>query len=255
MNLTDVKSHIFAQLQNILLESGGIGGRSKTFHVTDYVQSCARKQYYNKVLDYESGYHFGKIAPLFLGTAVHRSLQMNYDPALTELGLAMDVTTGKGVDNETVKDLPVEKRKNIILGTLDAIYMFDGQCCVIDYKTWHSKGFKKVKVEPVHEFQVQVYALMLKACRDMTAKYGAVIYLDTSERLTKQLIFPFKIKPAADTMAKLVTRHAEFMEAMETAKLPPRTDQTWLCQGYCDYASRCFSENKLPDELNKGALQ
>ena len=172
--ISEVKSHIYAQVQNILLASGGGGGRSRTFHVTDYVQSCARKQYYSKVLGAAGEYYnYKDIAPLFTGSAIHKAMESNYDPKLTEIGMAIDVTTGEKVDPDTVKELPLEKRKNCIIGTLDALYMFDGTTAVVDYKTWHKGAYKKLKVDSVHEFQVQVYAAMYSICRGISPKYGA----------------------------------------------------------------------------------
>ena len=253
MRIGELKSHIFAKLNSIELGFVSMGHREGIFHATDYAATCGRKQYYDKLKIHQNrGTNFKDIAPLFTGLAIHQALERSYktETDLAEIKMAMDITTGKKVDIEDLKIMPVEKAANVIVGTLDAVYMIDKNPTIIDYKTWHSKGFPKRAVDPMHEFQVNIYGVMLAVCAGVKATHGAVVYLDSNERFCKPKIFPFKLKDGADILSEISGRHAQFVNAIQIGKLPDRNITEWLCEGYCPYASRCFNEEELSKEEN-----
>ena len=253
MRIGDIKSHVFAQLNAIEIGFVKSGYREGIFHATDYSATCARKQYYDKLKMHANlTTNFGSVAPLFVGLAVHQALEKGYGKKeMAEVKMAFDLTTGDSVNFMDLAEMKQEDQANVIVGTLDAIYDIGGEKVIVDYKTWHSKGYQKRSVDPVHEFQVNVYGVMLSACKNIEAKYGAVVYLDSSERFLKPKVFVFKLDAREKILESITERHGQFLNAMQAGKLPDRTITDWLCESYCPYASRCFTEEKISKEENQ----
>lgn len=262
MNLGVATEQIYFQFRKRQFDAITQNKRLGVFHVTDYVKECMRNTYYahlksnvKKSMDTTSLSHF------FGGEAIHKLLD-TVSGENGELGMAYDfindrkvnLFTDDGEVNPAVKSFSVEDWLNILIGERDALYTIKDDKneynVIVDYKTWLSKGFKKKEASPEHVFQLNEYRYLFNKALGKDAKYGAVIYLDFADKMAKPLIFPVKLAEIDETHKKLLEKHSQLLQAYKTGVLPPRV-KTWLCDGYCPYAQRCFNEETLTKEENQ----
>lgn len=246
----EVETGVYVGLRKRMLRAMRAGPeRAWGFHVTDYASTCLRKAYYDKLKMYRSHAYpnFKGVSSLFLGQAVHKMIEAGSPPALSEISLAYNVKNDSSYIGTVGSPIGLER----VTGTVDALYDVPGHGMVIvDYKTRHSKGYDIKAPRKENVRQVEIYALMLHRCKNIAARWGAVAYLDTSEKLEKVRVFAFPIRPLEEIRKEMATKY-EFLEhAKDTGVLPPRTVETWMCDGYCPYQERCFREEEIPKEVN-----
>ena len=85
---------------------------------------------------------------------------------------------------------------------------------------------------------------MLKKCYNIDAKWGAVVYISNSiskETVDKPQVKPFKLAEMEETLADMVEKSRIIKDFVTNNTLPERT-KNFLCDGYCPYATKCFTD-------------
>lgn len=217
------------------------GKRVGIFHVSDYVNACARNAYYTHL---KSGDHVGGITTktmsvFFAGEAVHRLLDTSGGGSETKLMWNI-------VDDMPVEEMPtdISEALKVLVGEYDAEYNTVDGPVLVDYKTWLSNGstWRRRAVDDAHKRQVEYYSYLTWKNHGYQPLYGSVIYMDFSERLEKPDVYTFKIRSVEAIEAELLGRYAEFRSAYENDILPDRT-LSWKCD-YCPYVDHCTSIGK-----------
>lgn len=212
------------------------GTRLKTWHVTDFVKACLRNTVYSKRPELKRGLTDELVNVLYQGQIVHENSKLG---SINELSMCYDIINKIAIDPQDVKELPEEKIKNIITGTLDDLLKIGNDFVLCDKKTYNSKGYVKKEPNPEHVLQVQVYSLMLAASYSIYPKYGCIIYLDKANGLSTSQ-FVFEIDPIEKTQI--------FLEQtlLTLQGLLPDPTVTFLCNGknragkiYCPYIDQC----------------
>ena len=214
--------------------------RAGLFHVSDYVNICARNAFYSHLKDNKQRMGLEAMSVLWAGEAIHTFLDRG-----AETKMAWNI-----VDDKT-PEAGVEANK-VVWGELDALYstVIDGELrkIIVDYKTWLSKGFPLKAMKPEHLKQLEYYRFLYQRTHNEDIEYGGIIYLDFGERFKSPKIFVKKLRSLDEIHGELLERQREFAAAMSTGK-PPERHVDWLCN-YCPHAARCFSnETKVDSEM------
>ena len=229
-------------------------------HVTDLTKPCVRHTYYDKLKIHTQAatYDTTLLSYFFGGEGIHQLLDKASAEGEGETPLYYNFVddtpvTLFGKDGELtaeVKKWGVAEWLKILIGESDAIYKVGDQEMLVDYKTIKSKGFKKKAASDDHVLQMSIYAYLMKKIMKKDITHGAVIYLDYDDRFGKPLIFSMPLASADVIHEMLLKKYEMIKSATETGVLPPR-EQTWLCDGYCKYASRCFTEDTISKKENQ----
>lgn len=225
-------------------------------HVTSMLPSkCLRQVYYeqhddNPRLDSET------VAVFHAGKLEHSHSHIAELAEHHEIGMAYDPFTDKAIDlKAALKAHPDTKNDpfwfDIIIGSTDDIIIDkknNGEVTITDKKTkLTSKGKEKYNSsspKPAHREQINYYALLLNRCKGITAKYGCIIELDFSDRLSKANTQPFELDNLDHTRAEMIHVMGTYKEFALKRNLPPRisgSDMDWLCfGGYCPWYTKCF---------------
>ena len=225
--------------------------RMGIFHVSDYVDTCARHAYYMHMKsEPSSGMDTRLLSVFFAGESVHHlmdKLKVPEDRGLTETPLMWNFVDDEPVEMDEISKATTTDWLKILVGEFDAMYIIDGKPVIVDYKTWLSRGYKKRAVDPAHKEQVQMYAYLAKKVLGLEVKDGAVIYMDFADRLEKPDIYRFKIGSLDKVEEKIKARYGQFAKAYESGWLPERT-LGWKCNGYCSFTERCAKEDQIDVE-------
>lgn len=228
--------------------------RGKFFHATDFVNECSRNLFYSKIVP--RGTMDTKTMTIFwVGIAIHKVTDISQDMKYHEMKMAYDYVDDKVID---IKDLPTikpEKYFDIVVGSCDDLVQVlvagNKEWCIVDKKTWRSKGFKKTSPSSSHIDQVNIYRLLLEKCQGIVVPYGAIVYFDMwQEGVEKPQVMPFKLDSPDITRGKMLKIRDEIMEAQKTGVLPRRYLH-WKCDGFCPYSERCFNEEIVDKGLIK----
>jgi len=250
-NLTHVQDQIFTLVRKAQYNFGKMD-RGILFHATDYVSECVRNIFYAKMNPRE-GLDTKTMSIFWAGSAIHNACAISPDEKNNEHHMTYDIVNDKAVS----ADNPIDKTRlfDYISGTMDdLVEVKDGnkkEWCIVDKKTWRSRGFRKSSPSNNHVDQINIYKVMLKADQGIDAKYGSVVYFDMwQDGYEKPQVMPFELETVEKTRAKLLIIKQQLEDANKTGKLPDRKIH-WKCNGYCPYAERCFNE----DEVEKGAIK
>ena len=259
VSLTSISNDIYFQFRARQFDSLK-KKRLGLFHVTDYTKACMRNTYYAHIkTDAKKSMGTDMMSMFFVGEAVHQLLDSAAPKGLGERLLAYNFVDDKPVEllnkdgspKDEIKKWDVLEWMKILIGESDSLYdiTVDGtkQKVIVDYKTWLSKGFPKKSPSDDHVYQVSEYKYLFNKTLDLDVKYGAIIYLDLSNRMAKPLIFPKELDSLTKIRAGLIAKYELLRECYETGVLPPRV-KTWLCEGYCEHAERCVAEEQLSVE-------
>ena len=234
----------FRAMQYKGVESRRIG----TFHVSDYVNQCARNAYYGHLRPaIVSTFDTESLGHLWLGESVHQILDRaaNTLGKMGETKLAWNIADDKPAP-ESIDGLGINEVAKLIFGECDGITLYkNGKYGIIDYKTYNSKGsWTRKSPDPYHVEQINIYAYLAKKALDMDISYATVIYIDIFDKGKKPLVFEELTDPLEYIELRLKQRYSQFKYAMATGELPKRTI-SWKCEGYCQYAKRCFTEDVI----------
>ena len=141
------------------------------------------------------------------------------------------------------------KHLDIIYGSIDDLIQVGDKWVICDKKTTGSIDyFKKDRVgaSDTHADQINKYAVLLKKCYDIDAKWGCDIYLSNQvSKDTRDGIYPkaFKLDPIEETLTTMIEQ-AKFLKASLTKKKLPERTKCFLCNGMCPYATKCFTDER-----------
>lgn len=246
--MDDVKGHVYFKFRKSQLK-GMETERLGQLHVSDVIKPCMRYVYYSKTSPRKS-MSTEDMRPLFFGQAVHSITQVA-EPEWHEITLAYNIATDKAVDLDKMKDVPLDDPVwwDIIIGTIDdVVQMPTGEYIITDKKTTGSIDyFSRATSKPSegHVDQINTYRVLLKKCKGIDAKHGAVIYISSTinkEKMDKPAVLPFKLIDTDVTLEKLKENQAIIKKAMLDKKKPERT-KCFLCDGMCPHATVCFDDD------------
>lgn len=248
LKLGDINDYVYfafrkAQIESMKTERLGV------IHVSDIIKPCMRNVIYKKVLP-ESGMNTEDMRSLYFGQAIH-SASMIAKPELHEVFLAYDYVRDEPLTREEALEIPPNdpKHLDIIYGSIDDVLLIEGKYVICDKKTTGSIGyFQKAGAKPSesHIDQINRYRVLLKKCYDVDAEHGCVIYISNSvdkEVRDKPATLSFKLAPIDETLENMVIKSREIKDALTNGTLPPRT-KNYLCDGFCPYATFCFSDDR-----------
>ena len=251
--LKEVEGYVHVEFRRRQYEAMN-GERIGLYHVSDFANACQRNAYYQHI-DRDPGYAFRDTTQnsiLFAGEAIHQLLDKAAPDGEGETPLAWNLKTDSPVDitdKKALRNYTLDDWSGIIIGEADALYNKNtnvGPTIIVDYKTWVSKpgSFYKKALDPVHKEQINIYRYLFAKVHAKDYKYGAVVYLDFTDRFAKPIIHSFETDTMDNIEKRLQAKQALFAQALFTGKMPPRTIN-WKCNGYCPYAEHCFSNDDV----------
>jgi len=238
--------------------------REGIFHVTDFTKKCMRNVFYSKIFGNNDSMDTGKMTPLWVGVGIHKVTMVADSEEFNEMKMAYDFIADKGFILSTKDDIKklyeyvgnsIEKWFDIVIGSVDDLTTISvnghDELCIVDKKTWRSRGFKKTSASEDHIKQVNGYRVLINQCHKMDPKYASIVYFDMwQDGIEKPLVCPVELDPIAKTIQVWKNNREQLLSAYMTGSLPPRVID-WLCNGYCPHAKRCFQEEKIPKEAVK----
>ena len=153
-------------------------------------------------------------------------------------------------DKEEIMRLIKGKEWDFLTGTIDDLVYVKGEPIICDKKTTGSIDyFKKFgKPSDSHKEQINMYRVLLKKCLNIDAKWGANIYISNcitpdDKSRDAPIIIPYRLDEVEKTEKIMIERCKKIKDYMEKKIIPDGT-KNYLCDGMCNYASRCFNETK-----------
>ena len=162
---------------------------------------------------------------------------------------AYDYVRDVSLTREEALEIPVDdpRHLDIIYGSADDVLKIDGKWVICDKKTTGSIDYfskSTSKASDSHKDQINRYRVLLKKCYDMDAEFGCVIYISNrieKDKRDKPAIISFKLKPIEETLVDMINKCNIIKDSLTNKILPERT-KCFLCDGMCDYASVCFTD-------------
>jgi hypothetical protein len=188
---------------------------------------------------------------LYFGQVVHSNSQVAKDDKYHEMFFAYDYVRDVSLTREEALEIPVNdpRHLDIIYGSADDVLKINGKWVITDKKTTGSIDyFNKAtgKASDSHKDQINRYRVLLKKCYDIDAEFGCVIYISNrieKDKRDKPAILSFKLKPVEETLVDMIEKSNIIKDALSNKILPERT-KCFLCDGMCDYASMCFTDER-----------
>ena len=245
LKLDDIAEKVYFDFRKAQVE-GMATERLGKIHVSDIIKPCMRYVAYSKFLPKTQTTE--DIKSLFFGQAVHNITVLN-DEEHNEMFLAYDYVKDEPLTREEALKIPEEdpRHLDIIYGSIDDLVKMGTEWVICDKKTTGSIDyFSKARssASESHVDQINRYRVLLKKCYDIDAKYGAVIYVSNSiskEKNDEPQVKPFKLADIETTLADMVEKARTIKGVYEKKILPERT-KNFLCDGYCPYATKCFTD-------------
>jgi hypothetical protein len=245
IKLDDIKDEVFVAYRKAQLKAMDTE-RKGQLHVSDVISPCMRKVWYGKH-DNDKSMDTESMRALYFGQIIHSHTELAI-PKFHEIEMAYNYVTDRVVDLEKMKDIPLDDPIwwDIIIGSLDDLLEIDGEFVICDKKTtgsidWFSK--ERTSASDSHIDQLNHYRVLLQKCKNIDAKFGCVIYIDSknSQRFEKPILKPFRLKPIEEALENIRTNGKILKEAILKDKKPERTI-CYLCSGMCPYAEKCMRE-------------
>lgn len=246
IKLEDISNKVYfdfrkAQLEAMKTERLGV------IHVSDLIKPCLRNVMYGKLAP-NTGTTTEDVKSLYIGQAIHNA-SMVADEEHHEMFLAYDYVRDEPLTREEALKIPENdpKQLDIIYGSIDDLVKVGTEWVITDKKTTGSIDyFSKARSQPSesHVLQINRYRVLLKKCYGIDAKYGAVIYISNTidkEKRDKPIVLSFKLQPLEETLQDMIVKSKIIKESYTERSLPERT-KCYLCDGFCPYATKCFSE-------------
>ena len=219
-------------------------------HVSDIIKPCMRNVIYRKTTP-DTGMSTENTKSLYFGQVVHNNSQVAKDDKYHEMFFAYDYVRDVSLTREEALEIPVDdpRHLDIIYGSADDVLKINGKWVITDKKTTGSIDyFNKAtgKASDSHKDQINRYRVLLKKCYDIDAEFGCVIYISNrieKDKRDKPAILSFKLKPVEETLVDMIEKSNIIKDALSNKILPERT-KCFLCDGMCDYASMCFTDER-----------
>ena len=223
--------------------------RLGVIHVSDIIKPCMRNTIYKKTLP-DTGMTTEDMRSLYFGQVVHSSSMMA-EPEFHEMFFAYDYVRDESLTKEeALKISPTDPRQlDIIYGSVDDVLKIDGKYIICDKKTTGSISyFQRATSKPSesHVDQINRYKVLLKKCYNIDSDHGCVVYISNNvdkESRDKPVTLSFKLAPLEETLQDMIIKAREIKDSLTSRTYPPRV-KNYLCDGYCPYATKCFSEDK-----------
>jgi len=224
--------------------------RLGVIHVSDIIKPCMRNVIYKKTIP-DSGMSTENAKSLYFGQVVHSNSQVAKDDKYHEMFFAYDYVRDESLTREEALAIPVDdpRHLDIIYGSADDVLKIDGKWVICDKKTTGSIDyFSKAtsKASDSHKDQINRYKVLLKKCYDIEADFGCIIYISNrieKDKRDKPAILSFKLRPVEETLEDMINKSNIIKDALTNKVLPERT-KCFLCDGMCDYASMCFTDER-----------
>jgi len=135
---------------------------------------------------------------------------------------------------------------------VDDIVEVKGENVLVDIKTTGSIDyFKSVasgrfKKNEGHVAQLNMYRVLYNKVFGEDISWGVNLYIENGvnkDTKEKPIPIPFKLEKLEVTEPIMKERAAKIKEFMTNKILPERT-KNYLCDGMCDYATKCFQDNR-----------
>ena len=202
-------------------ESGKKEQENNIVHVTELVHECPRYPYYNRCLNKQIMDLTGFLKTSY-GRMVHTVTKMS---DMHELEVKMVTASG-----------------TVISGTIDEVLNIDGVYVIVDKKTTRTA----IKNAYNHHWkQVDYYAVLLEKSKGITARYGALCYINLAE-VGEPKVFVKQIRNIGLIEQDLVARANAIAMALRERKLP-ECNRYWLCK-YCNFSNYCVRNKGLEEE-------
>lgn len=248
LKLEDINNEVYFQFRRAQVD-GLYTERLGQIHVSDLIKPCMRNVIYKKILP-SNGVSTEDIKSLYFGQCIHNNSQIA-DEEHHEMFLAYDYVKDEPLTYEEAKKISDDdpRQMDIIYGSLDDLVKVKGEWVITDKKTTGSIDyFSKARSKPSesHVDQINRYRVLLKKCYNIDAERGAVIYISNkveSDKTDKPVVMSFKLDPIEGTLVDMIKKAREIKESMTKGILPERT-KCFLCDKFCLYATKCFSDNR-----------
>ena len=249
LKIDDINEEVYFQFRRSQMEAMHTE-RLGVIHVSDIIKPCMRNVIYRKTTP-DTGMSTENTKSLYFGQVVHNNSQVAKDEKYHEMFFAYDYVRDESLTREEALEIPVDdpRHLDIIYGSADDVLKIGGKWVITDKKTTGSIDyFNKAtgKASDSHKDQINRYRVLLKKCYDIDAEFGCVIYISNSiekDKRDKPAILSFKLKPIEETLADMIDKSNIIKDALSNKILPERT-KCFLCDGMCDYASMCFTDER-----------
>ncbi len=249
LKIDDINEEVYFQFRRAQMEAMHTE-RLGVIHVSDIIKPCMRNVIYRKTTP-DTGMSTENTKSLYFGQVVHNNSQVAKDEKYHEMFFAYDYVRDVSLTREEALEIPVDdpRHLDIIYGSADDVLKIGGKWVITDKKTTGSIDyFNKAtgKASDSHKDQINRYRVLLKKCYDIDAEFGCVIYISNSiekDKRDKPAIISFKLKPVEETLADMITKSNIIKDSLTNKILPERT-KCFLCDGFCDYASMCFTDER-----------
>jgi hypothetical protein len=249
LKLDDINEEVYFQFRRSQMEAMHTE-RLGVIHVSDIIKPCMRNVIYRKITP-DTGMSTENTKSLYFGQVVHSNSQVAKDDKYHEMFFAYDYVRDVSLTREEALEIPVDdpRHLDIIYGSADDVLKINGKWVITDKKTTGSIDyFNKAtgKASDSHKDQINRYRVLLKKCYDIDAEFGCVIYISNrieKDKRDKPAILSFKLKPVEETLIDMIEKSNIVKDALSNKILPERT-KCFLCDGMCDYASMCFTDER-----------
>lgn len=248
LKLDDINNHVYFAFRKAQVEAMKTTRLGIT-HVSDIIKPCMRNVIYKKILP-EVGMNTEDMRSLYFGQAVHGA-SMIAKPECHEMFLAYDYVRDVALSKEEALKIPPNdtRQMDIIYGSIDDLLEIDNKYVICDKKTTGSIGYfqkANAKASESHVDQINRYRVLLKKCYDIDADFGCVVYISNSidkETRDKPTTIAFKLAPIEETLEDMIIKARQIKDSLINKTLPPRV-KNYLCDGFCPYATMCFTDNR-----------
>jgi|TARA_B110000438_G_scaffold23094_1_gene21077 hypothetical protein len=249
LKIDDINEEVYFQFRRSQMEAMHTE-RLGVIHVSDIIKPCMRNVIYRKITP-DTGMSTENTKSLYFGQVVHSNSQVAKDDKYHEMFFAYDYVRDVSLTREEALEIPVDdpRHLDIIYGSADDVLKINGKWVITDKKTTGSIDyFNKAtgKASDSHKDQINRYRVLLKKCYDIDAEFGCVIYISNrieKDKRDKPAILSFKLKPVEETLVDMIEKSNIIKDALSNKILPERT-KCFLCDGMCDYASMCFTDER-----------
>ena len=249
LKIDDINEEVYFQFRRSQMEALHTE-RLGVIHVSDIIKPCMRNVIYRKTTP-DTGMSTEGVKSLYFGQVVHSNSQVAKDDKYHEMFFAYDYVRDESLTREEALEIPVDdpRHLDIIYGSADDVLKIDGKWVICDKKTTGSIDyFSKAtsKASDSHKDQINRYKVLLKKCYDIEADFGCIIYISNrieKDKRDKPAILSFKLRPVEETLEDMINKSNIIKDALTNKTLPERT-KCFLCDGMCDYASMCFTDER-----------
>ena len=249
LKIDDINEEVYFQFRRSQMEALHTE-RLGVIHVSDIIKPCMRNVIYRKTTP-DTGMSTEGVKSLYFGQVVHSNSQVAKDDKYHEMFFAYDYVRDESLTREEALEIPVDdpRHLDIIYGSADDVLKIDGKWVICDKKTTGSIDyFSKAtsKASDSHKDQINRYKVLLKKCYDIEADFGCIIYISNRieiDKRDKPAILSFKLKPVEETLEDMINKSNIIIDSLTNKILPERT-KCFLCDGMCDYASMCFTDER-----------